>query len=163
MVNRNLVGRCGIYCGSCGLYRAYKDGGEYLQKISDEWKMPLEKIKCEGCHVLTPSCAGSECKIVHCLNSKGFDYCFECSEYNEHSCEKHSELEGRWAMDSVDLRANLERIKAGDIEAWLSECEKDFSCSKCGKPLPVAGWNVMKKCYHCGSDLPKKEHIHKAA
>jgi len=157
LVNQDLVGRCGIYCGSCGFYRAYKDQGEYLQRVSNEWEIPVEKIRCEGCHALTPSCLGSECRIVQCLDSKVFDYCFECSEYAQKSCEKHNELSARWAADSVDLRANLERVKAGEIGAWLKECEKQFSCSSCGKPLPVLGWNVMKKCYHCGLALSKKK------
>jgi hypothetical protein len=154
MVNKTLAGRCGIYCGSCGLYRAYKDGGEYLRRISEEWKMPLETIRCEGCHALTPDCAGAECRIAHCLDSKGLEYCFECPEYATNSCDRYRELAGKWAKDGVDLRANLARIKAGDIDRWLTECKKSFSCSRCGQPLPVAGWNIMKKCYHCGSDLP---------
>jgi hypothetical protein len=120
--------------------------------VSEEWKIPLEKVHCEGCHALTPSCAGSQCRIVRCLNARGFNYCFECSEYAAQSCEKHRELTERWAKDNVDLRANLRRIEAGDVDAWLRECEKHFSCPECGRPLPVAGWNVMKKCYHCAHE-----------
>ena len=33
MVNTALAGRCGIYCGACGVYRAYRDGGEYLEHV----------------------------------------------------------------------------------------------------------------------------------
>jgi len=155
MVNYALVGRCGIYCGSCGLYRAYRDGGEYLQQVSEAWEMASEKIRCEGCHALTVNCAGNKCRIVKCLNSKGFEYCFECPEYEEHVCEKYEGLSKRWAVDNVDLRANLERIKAGAVEDWLKECEERFRCLECGKPLPVLGWNVKKRCYHCGVELSK--------
>ncbi len=149
MVSQALVGRCGIYCGSCGLYRAYKDRGEYLKQISEKWEMPIEKIRCEGCRALTPRCAGSRCRIVKCLNAKSLEYCFECPDYEKRSCEKFEELAKRWSTDDVDLRANLKRIKVGDVEAWLAECSNRFQCPACGKPLPVSGWNVMKKCYHC--------------
>jgi hypothetical protein len=152
MANYALVGRCGIYCGSCSLYRAYKDRGEYLQQVSETLKMPLERIRCEGCHALTPNCAGNECKIVRCLDSKGFEYCFECSEYEQHLCQKHEELAKQCADCNVDVRTNLERIKAGEVEAWLKECKEKFKCPKCGKPLPILGWD-NKKCYHCSFDL----------
>ena len=42
MVNRNLVGKCGLYCGACGIYRAYKDGGEYRQRLADFFKCPQD-------------------------------------------------------------------------------------------------------------------------
>jgi len=156
MVNLALVGRCGIYCGSCGLYRAYKDGGEYLRQVAKTWKIHVGKIRCEGCHALTQNCLGFECGIVRCLNSKGFEYCFECPEYERRLCEKYEEMTKKWGADDVDLRANLERIRAGEAEAWLKECEERFRCEECGKPLPVFGWNIMKKCYHCGKKLHKK-------
>ncbi|UCE29715.1 MAG: DUF3795 domain-containing protein [Candidatus Bathyarchaeota archaeon] len=153
MANNALVGRCGIYCGSCVLYRAYKDEGEYLQQVSEAWEMPVEKIRCEGCHALTVNCAGSKCRIVKCLASKGFEYCSECPEYEAHACEKHEGLSKRWVVDNVDLRVNLERIKAGAVGNWLKECQERFRCTECGKPLPVLGWNVKKRCYHCGVEL----------
>jgi len=155
MVNYALVGRCGIYCGSCALYRAYKDGGEYLRQKSKEWEMPIEQIRCEGCHALTPNCAGYECKIVRCLDSKGLEYCFECIEYEQHACEKYEEGARKCAENNVDLRTNLERIKAGETKAWLEECEDKFKCPSCGNPLPVLGWDKIN-CYHCGVNLSNK-------
>jgi len=153
MADYTLVGRCGLYCGSCPLYRAHRDRGEYLHHVSKEWEMPLERIRCEGCHALTPNCAGSQCKIVHCLNSKGFEYCFECLEYEHRSCQKFEESAKKCADANVDLRDNLERIKTGEVEVWLKECEEKFRCAECGKPLPVFKWISKKACYHCGFDL----------
>jgi hypothetical protein len=154
MKNYALAGRCGIYCGSCALYRAYTDGGEYLQQMAKEWQMPLRKIRCNGCHALTPNCAGNECQIVRCLDSKGFEYCFECQEYQHKSCKKFAENAEKCLKYNVDLRANLERIRAGEVEAWLKECEEQFKCGKCGKPLPALGWEETR-CYHCGADVTK--------
>jgi|GEM_PF-5718436 hypothetical protein len=32
MANRDLVGRCGLYCGACIIYRAYVDSAESFGK-----------------------------------------------------------------------------------------------------------------------------------
>ncbi len=151
MVELNLVGRCGLYCGACGIYRAYKDGGEYLQKVADYFKISPEKVRCEGCQVLTPNCWGNDCKIVQCLNAKNFQFCYQCPEYNTHNCEEFEKLAQRYLNDNVDLRANLARIKAGETEAWLKEMNRRFRCPNCGKPLPVS--RINKRCYHCKTDL----------
>jgi ribosomal protein L37AE/L43A len=55
--------------------------------------------------------------------------------------------------DGEDVRANLERIKKGEAEAWLRESEETYKCPKCRKPLPVG--RMKRKCYHCGADLSK--------
>jgi hypothetical protein len=153
LANRKLLGRCGLYCGACGIYRAYKDGGEYRQRLATAFKCPPEKVRCEGCQVLTPECWGTDCKLVRCLNAKGLQFCHECSDYENHTCEQFEKFSKDYLTeDGVDLRANLSRIKTGDIDAWLKESEEKFRCSYCGKPLPTSSFR--KKCYHCGQDLP---------
>lgn len=151
--DKDLVGRCGLYCGACGIYRAYKDGGEYLERLADFFKCPPEKVRCEGCQVLTPECWGNECKIVKCLNGKGFQFCYECSDYDGHTCQRFEKFSSEYLKeDKVDLRANLARIKAGEVNAWLEESAEKFRCIHCGKPLPTSSFR--KKCYHCGQELP---------
>ena len=153
MVDYALVGRCGIYCGACGAHRAYKDkGAKYFRQVTKAFQFPIEGIRCKGCHALTPDCAGSQCKVVQCLNAKDFEYCYECPEYENQSCEKYEEIAKKCVKYGMDLKANLDRIKEGETEAWLKECEEKYRCSRCGKPLPVLGYN-RKRCYHCGSDL----------
>lgn len=152
MGDLSLVGRCGLYCGACHIFRAYKDKGEYLQKAAKFHKLPPEKIKCEGCQALTADCWGSSCKILKCLDAKGFDYCYQCPDYDSRSCEKFEKFaEAYLKEDNVDLRANLERIKAGDYENWLKESEERFRCPKCGKPLST--YSRITECYHCNEKL----------
>ena len=151
MVNENLVGKCGLYCGACTIYRAYRDGGAYLQGRAQRFKCAPEKVRCEGCMALTPDSWGYECKIVQCLRNKGFEFCYQCGEYIENSCEKFGKLAQGYLKDGVDLRANLDRIKKGQTEAWLRESEARFKCPECGKPLSVGA--IVTKCYHCGTDL----------
>jgi len=71
---------------------------------------------------------------VQCLNSNGFEYCFECLKYTRKPCEKHGELAARWAVDNVDLRANLERICGGEVETWLKECEEKIGAQNAESP-----------------------------
>jgi hypothetical protein len=151
MVDRNLVGRCGLYCGACGIYRAYKDKGKYLHEVAVSLKTTPEKVRCEGCQALTPLCWGSACKIVQCQNTKGIKFCYECSELYTHACKTFEELYEENLNEGVDLRANLARIKAGDVDGWLKESEQRFRCYRCHRPLPA---NKLKEnCYHCGAKL----------
>jgi len=154
VANKNLVGRCGLYCGACGIYRAYKDNGEFLKKLAEGFKCPPEKVRCEGCMALTPECWGNGCKIVQCLQSKDLEFCYQCSEYEKDSCEKFRKLAQRYAKIGVDVRVNLERIRKGETEEWLRESEKKYRCHSCGKPLPVYG--TEGKCYHCGKGVPER-------
>ncbi|UCE29007.1 MAG: DUF3795 domain-containing protein [Candidatus Bathyarchaeota archaeon] len=154
MVDKNLVGRCGLYCGACGIYRAYRDGGEFRRRLAEFFKCPPEKVRCEGCQVLTPECWGIDCKIVKCLNVKGLRFCYECADYESHTCKRFEKFSGEYLKeDDVDLRANLERIKTGEVDEWLEESERKFRCSHCGKPLPTNSFR--KKCYHCGKELAR--------
>ena len=152
MVDRNLVGRCGLYCGACGIYRAYRNGGEYRQRLAKFFKCPPEKVCCEGCQALTQECWGNECKIVKCLNTKKLQFCYECKDYDNHTCERFEKFSEDYLKDDqVDLRANLARIKAGHVDEWLKESEEKFRCPSCGKPLPTSSFR--KKCYHRGKEL----------
>ena len=153
MANGNLVGRCGLYCGACGIYRAYKDNGEFLESLAKHFKCPMEKVRCEGCMALTPESWGYKCKIVQCLNNKGLKFCYQCIEYKNETCKKFEQLAEGYLEDGEDVRANLERIRKGEIEEWLCESEEKHKCPSCGKPLPVYG--IHGKCYHCGADLSK--------
>jgi len=145
----DLVGRCGLYCGACSVYRAYRDGGEYLNRLAEHFECPPEKVRCEGCQALTEECWGNDCKIVGCTTAKGFSFCYECAEFDDRSCKIFEELAERYSEDNVDVRANLARIKAGQVEAWLKESAERFRCPYCLKPLPEGS----EKCYHCGKEF----------
>jgi len=147
-----LAGRCGLYCGSCAVYRAYKDGGDFKKRFSKEWELPIDEVRCEGCHALTMECRGFGCEIVRCTSSKGFEFCFECPECSRGGCKNHKTVAENAAKYGIDLRSNLERIRAEGMEAWLSESKERFKCPSCGKPLPSL-LRTESKCYHCNSSL----------
>lgn len=150
MSKLNLVGKCGLYCGACTIYRAEKDDQEWRARLASDFNCSIDQVKCNGCGSLTSECWGNECKIVKCVNAKGHEFCYECDEYKNDNCSKFTSLAKRYSERSnVDLRANLVMIQNGEVEKWLEQSEKRFSCKGCGKPT-VAG---SKNCHHCDTDL----------
>jgi hypothetical protein len=85
------------------------------------------------------------------LNEKGFQFCYECADFANHTCEQFEKLAASASNYDEDVRANLARIQADDVDAWLQECEAKFRCAYCGESLPARSFK--KQCYHCGKDL----------
>lgn len=151
MVEHGLVGRCGIYCGACGIYRGYKNQDELLDELSTKWKIPTEKFRCEGCGALTPDCCGAGCKIVECLNEKGYDLCDQCMQFKEKSCEKYESLASRYLKRGENIRVELGRIREMGFEPWLREQDLRWRCWQCSAPVSVHA----SICYRCGYPLPR--------
>ncbi len=155
MVDRNLVGRCGFYCGVCEIYRAYKDSKELREEIAWKHGCSPDEARCEGCQAIDvygwsyDKEWGKNCKIVKCLNAKGLNFCFECDEYDR--CERFNRFAEICKGLGIDLRKNLEMIKEGRIEEWLLEQDKKWRCPKCGKPIIVS--YDFKNCHWCGYKL----------
>lgn len=153
MVNMNLVGRCGIYCGSCITYRAFKDSEKLRESIARDNECSPEDVKCGGCQTLSldgwnmDQEWGRHCKIVKCLEDKGWDFCYECDIYPE--CEKFQKLAKTYLEHGEDLMNNLDRIKAGEEEEWLKEEEANWRCSKCSSPTSIH----LEECHICGAKI----------
>ncbi len=148
MTNKNLVGRCGHYCGACTIYRAIEDGGEVL-KVMEESKPPDRNLYCKGCQTVDETCwPYNHCQIRECLNTKGFGFCYECSEFEKGECEKWNSLAEGHIKIGMDFRENLLWIKSGKVEEWLEEQDKKWRCPSCGKPI-----TEDEKCYQCGAKL----------
>ncbi|NIQ05333.1 MAG: DUF3795 domain-containing protein [Candidatus Korarchaeota archaeon] len=152
IVNKNLVGRCGIYCGSCTIYRAYKDSEKLRRLLAEEHNCIPEDIRCEGCQtVLRGGWEGEEewgkkCKIIKCLEGSGLEFCYDCKKYPE--CEKFSELAEFYLKKGENLTKNLEQIKHGKIKEWLVEKENKWRCEACGNPI-----STLPECHWCGSPI----------
>lgn len=151
MNNLNLVGRCGLYCGHCTIYRAYKDSSSLREKIATERGCLPEEVRCEGCSAMDiygwsgDSHWGKNCKIYRCLNARKVQFCFQCPNYK--SCEKFAK-HARMNLEElgIDLRENNRMIKAGRIKEWLEIEDKKWRCPKCGQPIMVEA----EKCHWCG-------------
>lgn len=155
MLNKNLVGRCGLYCGICEIYRAYKDSKELQVELAKRHGCQPEEVRCEGCQAVDvygwayEKEWGVNCKILKCLNAKELTYCYECTEYD--TCEKHASFAEICSGLGMDLRRNLRMIQEGKAEEWLVEQEKRWRCPKCDNPI-IVSYN-FKDCHWCGNKL----------
>jgi len=138
MADKNLVGRCGIYCGACFAYRGTisQKATELRETLNKEkfgrriatafdWigdysefskvLSHLKNLKCQGC-----GAGGGNpwCSIRKCCQKKGFASCAECSEF---PCEKLDWMTKRYS--NWNLR-NLERVREVGVENWLEEQEE---------------------------------------
>jgi len=149
MPKPTLVGRCGLYCGACNIYRAYQDGHQYQEEVAAKFKCQPEQLRCEGCQALTEACWGYDCPIVLCLRTNGYDFCYECALFANESCEKYARIANTYARRGVDVRANLRTIQTGHVNEWLKEQEQRWCCPSCGQPIGV--WE--DNCHWCGTAL----------
>jgi len=159
LVNKNLVGRCGLYCGACLIYRAGKDSETLRKAIVEREKCKPEDICCEGCLTVLIDGWNSErwgknCDIVKCLNARKLGFCYECNKYP--NCEKFLEIANSCLKHGENLIENQKRIKNGQIEAWLEEENRKWRCQKCSKPIAMH----LSECHWCGAKLRKKWHLH---
>lgn len=146
MVDTSLVGRCGLYCGACCIYRAHRDSGALAARLAELFKSTPEEIRCNGCGALTKDCWGTDCKFIQCQEERGYRFCYVCPEYKNRSCVEFEEFAGAYLdEDGVDIRSNLALIEEGKLDEWLAESEKRYTCPHCGRPLIVG----REKCHHC--------------
>jgi len=151
MNDSNLVGRCGLYCGACDIYRAERDGREYVEKLAKGIGCGPDRIRCNGCADLGPDCWGTGCQRISCLEDKGLQFCYECPDHEGGKCEKYEELARRYLECGEDIRASLETLRDRGIEEWLAESKARWTCPHCGKPTIVG----MKLCHHCREPIQR--------
>ncbi len=149
MGKMDVVGRCGIYCGACPLYRGTRGDEEARSFARGVWKTPPNRMTCNGCHNLGPEAHGVDCPRRKCMDARGYGYCSECPDYATGGCEKFESMDRYFRKRGESLRANLERITSGDVDAWLAEEADRNSCPACGHPV----FFEAKRCPGCGKPL----------
>lgn len=147
----NLVGKCGLYCGACSIFRAQRDNPRLREAIANGVKCSVDAVRCQGCGGLTTECWCYGCKILACLKKKQYDYCYQCNEFVVRSCSLYQKLADDYQEAGEDIRKNLLMIKQGKVNEWLKEQELKYSCPSCHQPISV--WD--EKCYHCDYQLKK--------
>ncbi len=120
-------------------------------RFADNVGCAIEKVTCNGCSALTEYCWGYDCKLVACLETKGYEYCHQCADFDDRCCKLHEDLTKRYAEDGVDVRANMVMIRKGRINEWLARAGERFTCESCGNPL-IEG---SERCHHCNAELSK--------
>jgi len=151
--DKDLVGRCGLYCGSCIIYRAERDSEKLRKCIAERNDCEVKEVHCGGCQTLvedgwdSDEVWGKNCDIVNCLESRDLKTCYDCDDQCKTFENWYQEMLGQ----GEDLKENLKRRNEGNVENWLKEERERWSCLKCGSPLIIN----LDECHRCGEKYQK--------
>jgi hypothetical protein len=152
-MKKNLVGRCGVYCGSCEIHRAYKDKGKLLLDIARKHNCLPGDVRCEGCgavHVIGWARAegwGKDCEIRKCQQRRELQTCGECHDVR--NCGRWNALAEEYQSMGMDLKANLQAMSNGGLGEWLDKMDQRWRCQQCG--VPTVASNNNPRCLRCGT------------
>ena len=147
-----LIGICGLYCGTCPRYLAYQDQDlNELQKMAVSDKVPVEDIRCDGClsDNVYPTCRDCRHGFRRCSEEKKVTWCFQCRDFPCRRLEDFSKIHvvnGIWHHKKVV--ENLQFMKDHGTEEWKKQQDKEAACPNCGK---ILYWHSLK-CPRC--DMP---------
>jgi hypothetical protein len=134
-----LAGICGIYCGTCPGYLAYRENDiEQLEKRAQRHGITIEEAQCNGCFSdkVMPSCVECRLGFRKCAREHKVTWCFECSDF---PCQRLKDFSDIHIVDGISHHAHvideLQYMKEQGIEAWLAKQEKGGRCPQCGKRL----------------------------
>ena len=134
----NEIGYCGDYCRTCHWYTdaLRAPAAELLNLVRSHFEVVGwinykggnygETIK--GLEILSKcacafNCKGgggwSDCPVRKCCATKGFDFCFECSEF---PCERNWGEKGEHAnVFTTNKLKRLQEMKEIGVEEWISK------------------------------------------
>ena len=155
MEGEHLVAVCGLYCGACSIYRAWRDNNrerleEMRQGMSSRGQVvTLDDLQCDGClgqgH-RTPFC--QQCAIRLCPNDKpGVTRCSDCPDF---PCSRITDFNNDGMRHHAEVLDNLRRMQETGLEAWLREEEERWRCPHCQAPVD---W-YARSCFQCGTEQP---------
>lgn len=133
-VKYNLAAPCGMYCGYCRHYL---------------WRELGLKEGCEGCRVRNKNCAFIR-RDCPSLRKGAIRFCHECGDF---PCDNLKKIDDRYQKRyNTSFIADLERMKAIGVDAWLQEKQAASKCPACGGHLCIHD----SKCYDCGAPYVKE-------
>jgi len=131
------MGICGLYCGACTTYRAYKDKDlTLLNKLAAVRNVSVEKIACDGC--LSPNyrlylpLESRDCDFRKCAQEKKVTWCFECADF---PCKRLNDFSRDGKAHHTAVIDNLKEMKILGVDEWLKIQEKRWQCPNCSKKL----------------------------
>ena len=86
-IKKALLAPCGLYCGLCRIYIAYRNNDrefkkEILPTLNSYGVKIVDEITCTGClskGIIFHFC--QNCPIKDCTKNKNFDGCFQCDDF----------------------------------------------------------------------------------
>ncbi len=142
-----LLGVCGLYCGSCYHYQALSYAPERLSAEAARRGRPVEGFTCRGCRSDQPyihaHCA--HCALRACADGRGIAHCGLCAEF---PCERLRAFQSDGRVHHRDIFRELETLREQGAEVWLAAQAQRWQCA-CGEPF---SW-YDETCHHCGAAL----------
>ncbi|WP_176461673.1 DUF3795 domain-containing protein [Anaeromicrobium sediminis] len=166
-MSKNTDSYCGLYCGACGIHRAYKTGKkssfskfwdvDTIKLFQDSQRLPYTEsdleLKCKGCKSDTVFVNCRSCEIKNCAIEREIEHCSSCDDY---PCNIHKkQREGERILPHLkDRSRNLESIKVNGVETWLEGEKNRWSCSACGTEF---SW-YERVCSSCGEKFKNRSY-----
>jgi hypothetical protein len=141
-----LAAPCGLYCGNCEIYRAFRDDDfDSLAEYARQMNIPVDRVRCEGCRSEATMFWCPECRIRTCTEEKEISFCFECVDF---PCVGLIEFEDEAPHHSTCV-GNLERMAEVGISSWLEEQDKRWRCSVCTTKVTF----YTEECPNCSNKI----------
>jgi len=145
--DRELTAYCGLYCGDCIRYQSKAADlardliselrNTEFDKYSKVKSLSVEELEhyqealdvlativglqCNNACRVGGGCPTFSCKIVECCQKKGFEGCWECSEFEK--CEEFNFLKPFHGDAPLH---NLRKIKELGLDKWVKHRQKFF-------------------------------------
>lgn len=155
--DQRLMAPCGLYCGTCGVYLATRDGNTKFRDILARlYRSRPEETACRGCmQEEADACIYGycrRCKIRECVRARGLYSCHACPEHPCLRLRLFPLSTGRRVIRRALPRWRARVAELGDEAgsvAWArGECER-YHCPACGAPL----FRGAIRCHGCGHEV----------
>lgn len=118
---KELTSPCGIDCFNCNLFESNitEDVKNMMMKATGK---SSDEVSCKGCRK-QGGCKlfSSNCTTLDCVNEKGVQFCFECSEF---PCNKLLPCADGSQKYPHNLKVyNLSKIKNIGLDNWVKEAK----------------------------------------
>ncbi|HDM10047.1 MAG: DUF3795 domain-containing protein [Deltaproteobacteria bacterium] len=159
VINKELMGPCGLYCGVCAILIADRDNNDkfkerlvnlYRGGIPGKGTLPgsesltIEDIKCSGCMSDNIFKYCKICEIKRCTKQRGYVTCHQCDEWPCEYIENFPMTVGK----KVILRA-IPQIRQWGLERFMEEEESRYVCPECGNKV----FRGAARCNKCKTEL----------
>ena len=148
-----LVGICGIYCGTCPSYLAWQENDiEQLERRAQRNGISIEEVHCNGCHSdkVMPSCVECRPGFRKCAREHKVIWCFECTDFPCQRLREFRDIHVEYGISHHEhLIDELQYIKEHGINSWLAKQEKAGRCPKCEKGL----YWFTQTCPNCQTQI----------
>ena len=121
-----MTAPCGLDCFNCHYFLAHEDeeAMKTVEKISEEYDMPVEILLCKGCRnhngriPLHKHAFGEEhrCEAYECSQGKGLRFCCDCADFPCDNLHPYANMAGELPHNIKVF--NLCLIKKMGLEKW---------------------------------------------